>query len=94
MDFWNRKKVRELEIERKRLIDDRDAEIKKLKSEIDGLEKRLRGDRVCDGYCQLCEHGIMQEYTLFPNDYPVESGVKFSCALDCKCKDFKKREGQ
>ena len=85
MDFWNRQKVKDLEI---RL---NIAEIKNrgLQKQIEKLEAKLSGGRICDGYCENCKHGI-QYYNI-----GIFAGAPFpsyKCELDCKCKDFDLKE--
>lgn len=75
MDFWNRKKVRRLE----RTIDE-------YKRDIEKLESRLKGDRVCGGYCKKCAHGIQAENFFMGAVYNT-----IACELDCKCKDFQRK---
>ena len=57
MDFWNRKKVKDLEIR----LNIAESENRCLQKQIEKLEAKLSGDRVCDGYCENCKHGI-QDY--------------------------------
>lgn len=87
MDFWNRKKVRELESRVRELEENREIMMAKL----DEAKKKLRGDRVCDGYCDKCAHSIPVEGYYMGGVY-----TRYSCELDCKCKDFQKKdkEGQ
>lgn len=86
MDFWNRKKVRRLEEEiriYKREIIDKDDLISRLREQLDEAERKIRGDRVCDGYCHVCNHGVkMTRY------YVGGTYEQYICELDCKCKDF------
>lgn len=56
--------------------------------EIALLNKKLKGDRVCTGYCRTCKHAIDNGATwymgvFYPND-PL-------CDLECKCKDFERK---
>ena len=81
MDFWNRKKVEDLEIK----LDIAESKARNLQKKIEKLEAKLRGDRVCDWYCKNCKHGI-QYYNI--GIYPI-TGCE--CALDCKCKDFERK---
>lgn len=85
MDFWNRKKVRKLESKIKWIDKDND----RLRKELDELKKKLRGERVCDGYCKTCIHGIEQGQF-----YPGGFYTAYTCELDCKCKDFQKKDAE
>lgn len=61
-------------------------ELKNAREKVEQLESRLRGDRVCDGYCQLCSHGIKSDaFSPLIGKYD-----KWCCVLNCKCKDFEK----
>lgn len=81
MDFWNRQKVKELELK----IGFKEKEIEVLKDKLRLAEKKIKGERVCGGYCQKCVHGIERiENMGFMGGY--------TCELDCKCKDFQKKE--
>ena len=85
MDFWNRKKVEELK-SKIRIAESREIE---LELKIEKLKAQIRGDRVCDGYCKNCKHSICT-----PNN-DIFTGVicyTYQCALDCRCKDFERKE--
>lgn len=82
MEFWNRKKVKDLEIR----LNIAESKNRGLQKQIEKLEAKLSGDRVCDGYCESCKHGI-QCYIM--GIYPIPS---YRCDLDCKCKDFERKE--
>lgn len=85
MDFWNRKKVRELEkkvqeLKRKNgeLVDENIS----LKEKIANLNKQISGEHIQSPYCQRCKHGILLGTSYY-------SGLpSFACSLDCMCKDF------
>lgn len=79
MDFWNRKKVRELELE----ISHKESEIESLRNQLQLAEKKIKGERVCGGYCKQCTHGIQDENFFMGAVYNT-----IACELDCKCKDF------
>lgn len=81
MGFWNRKKVRNLEFE----ISYKDSEIESLKNQLQLTEKKIKGGRVCDGYCKSCCHAIVVQNYCMGGLYQ-----SYSCELDCKCKDFKR----
>lgn len=84
MDFWNRKKVADLEEENCRLIRERNDAL----SRVAELQKRISGERVCGGYCQVCKYG-------FPSQVPQYVGAgwynPWMCILDCKCKEFEQK---
>ncbi len=54
------------------------------------LHSILRGERVCDGYCERCEHGLTK-YMNHPY-YPDYQCISMQCDLDCKCPDFRRKE--
>ena len=65
-----------------------EKELKDTRKQLEQLEARLRGDRVCDGYCKLCSHGIKRDaFSPLIGNYDT-----WCCVLDCKCKDFEKKE--
>ena len=84
MDFWNRKKVADLEWQVSSLREQRDN----LLSDIERLETRMRGERVCGGHCQKCKHGFQAEV---PQYVGVGWYNPWMCLLDCKCKDFEQK---
>ena len=84
MDFWNRKKVKDLE----KRLNMTESENRDLQTQIEKLEAQLRGGRVCDGYCENCKHGI-QDYASGICIDPLTPYYK--CDLDCKCKDFERK---
>lgn len=86
IDFFNRRKLDELDAENESLKIDVEA----LRRENERLTAKLRGDRVCDGCCSVCKHGVLVP-VYSPMYGPVASYV---CALECKCKDFKQRVDQ
>lgn len=54
------------------------------------LKAKLCGDRVCDGYCENCKHGLgTQSYHPVFGNY-----ISWKCELDCKCKDFERKPEQ
>ena len=66
--------------------------IKRQKEQIDKLKSMLRGERVCDGYCVNCEHHL-SENTCHNIGFGITERVRIiTCALDCKCPDFKRKE--
>ena len=76
-----KKRIAELESEIARLS----ADLKSKNDEIDDLESRLRGDRVCSISCQRCIHAIKYPvYNAFGSTY-----TSYMCELDNKCKDYK-----
>lgn len=85
MDFWNREKVMEL---RRTICDLQDDNVR-LKEMLDKAEKKLRGERVCDGYCKTCIHSIEQEQYAYGGVYTT-----YTCELDCKCKEFQKKDAE
>lgn len=85
MDFWNRKKVEELE-SKLRVAESREIE---LELKIEKLKAQIRGDRVCDGYCEKCKHGIKDYASGICIGPPIPY---YQCALNCKCKDFERKE--
>ena len=85
MDFWSRKKVEELE-SKLRVAESREIE---LELKIEKLKAQIRGDRVCDGYCKNCKHSIA---TLNDNIFADASCYTYKCTLNCKCKDFERKE--
>lgn len=90
-DLFNREALRakdaELSIVKLEIANAR-SKVDELKAEVDTLTAKLRGDRVCDGYCENCVHGIKTE-----RFHPLYGEtVSFNCELDCKCKDFEKKE--
>ena len=60
---------------------------KALKKENEELKSRICGDRVCDGYCNICNHGIKKQ-SFSPIDGLCDTWI---CELNCKCKDFEKK---
>lgn len=64
------------------------SKIDELKAEVDTLTAKLRGDRVCDGYCTLCKNSV--KGISFSSVFGEH--LTWSCTLDCKCKDFEKKE--
>lgn len=85
MDFWNRKKVKDLEI-RLNIAESKNSGLQK---QIEKLEAKLSGDRVCDGYCENCKHGIKDYASGICIGPPIPY---YQCALNCKCKDFERKE--
>lgn len=83
IDFFNRRKLDELEAENESLKSDAEA----LRSENERLTAKLRGERVCDGCCAVCKHGVLTP-TWFPAPMVVVNA--FVCELECKCKDFER----
>ena len=87
MDFWNRKKVAELEEENRRLRRERDDAL----SRVGELKKRISGERVCGAYCEKCKHGFQTEVQQYVG---VGWYNPWRCLLDCKCNGFEKKEGK
>ena len=85
MDFWNRKKVEDLEIR----LNIEESKNRSLQKQIEKLKAKLSGDRVCDGYCENCKHGIQDYASGICIGPPIPY---YKCALDCKCKDFERQE--
>lgn len=63
----------------------------KAKKQIDKLKSMLRGERVCDGYCEWCEHAISKKTKIYTG-YGVSETSDYTCSLDCKCPDFTRKE--
>ena len=70
------------------------AEIEELKRDYDDLKedyelqkKKLSGDRICSEFCSDCKYG-------FPHSYNILGRPMYICLLDCKCKDFKRKESE
>lgn len=82
MDFWNRQKVRELELD----ISHKDSEIESLTNRLRLAEKKIQGERVCGGYCKTCVHAIEGMNYSLGCCY-----TSYTCELDCKCKDFQRK---
>lgn len=82
MDFWNRKRVKDLEIR----LNIAESKNRGLQKQIEKLEAKLSGNRVCDGYCENCKHGIQYYVGGICIGPPI-----YKCALDCKCKDFDRK---
>lgn len=85
MDFWNMQKVRELELE----ISHKESEIESLRNQLQLAEKKIKGERVCDGYCQECAHAI-EGFGYIPGG----CYTSYTCELDCKCKDFQRKDAE
>lgn len=83
IDLFNRRKCDELEAENESLKSDVEA----LRRENERLTAKLRGDRVCDGCCAICKHGVLTP-TWFPAQMKAVNA--FICELECKCKDFER----
>lgn len=77
IDFWNRRLVKDQKEKIKWLEQANDD----LRKELENNQKIMMGERVCTEYCERCIHGI---YT-GPYD-------KCLCELECKCKDYLRRE--
>ena len=58
-------------------------EISRLKQQVKELSSRINGERVCDGYCKHCDHGINNSHMCYS---------QYTCELSCMCKDFKRKE--
>lgn len=71
----------------KRRIEELENVIEGLKSTLAVADKKLRGDRVCDSYCSKCKYGISKTAFAGISPYTI-----YTCALDCKCKDFERSE--
>lgn len=70
------------------------AEIEELKRDYDDLKedyelqkKKLSGERVCSEFCERCKYGILHGYNLLGHR-------AYSCLLNCKCKDFERKESE
>lgn len=59
--------------------------LKSRSEEVDRLEKMIKGERVCGGYCANCIHRVPELTD------PFWERVRFSCDLDCKCPDFQRK---
>lgn len=85
MDFWNKRKVRELELR----LESRDSKVEQLEEENNRLRKKISGERVCSEVCGKCKYGIcISGYNL--GGIYVQSYYK--CELDNKCKDFMRKD--
>lgn len=95
MDLFNKKKLedteRELFMANKKKLENTELElseankqIERQREQIKSLERKIKGGRVCDGYCQVCTHGVKEQYSM--------GFVQYTCLLDCKCKDFDGRK--
>lgn len=75
MDFWNRKKVANLQRENERLkgINSR------LKAEIVDLAKQTAGDGICGRYCKECIYGFKSDSIYL---------ISWGCLRNCKCNNF------
>ncbi len=85
MDFWNRKKVYNLEEENRRLRNERDDAL----SRVAELQNRISGKRVCGGYCEKCKHGFQ---TVVPQYVGAGWYNPWMCLLNCNCKEFEQKE--
>ena len=68
------------------------AEIEELKRDYDDLKedyelqkKKLSGERVCSVFCQTCKNGLK---------YKTWTGTYYDCLLNCRCKDFERKESE
>ena len=90
--WW--KKIDDLEFElrqSKRNEKELSDGLDRAKEQIYKLKSMLRGERVCDGYCEWCEHAISKTTTIYTG-YGVSETSNYTCSLDCKCPDFKRKE--
>lgn len=71
----------------KRRAENAEGIAKSLKEKNVELMARLNGERVCDGYCDICNHGIKKQ------SYSPVAGIcdTWICELSCKCKDFERK---
>lgn len=83
MDIFNKRKLIVLQQD----LDSANRGKENLREKCKRLEKQLRGDRVCDGYCKNCRHAVRNEYTFMLQGKYTD----YTCELDCKCTDFKQK---
>lgn len=82
MDIFNKKKIVKYEEDLVHMKQDMDA----LRKENDTLKRKINGERVCSGYCAVCKNRIEETHYGFA----IGSYKTYSCALDCRCKDFER----
>ena len=78
--FKNFKTKRQLKTEIEELKRDYDD----LKEDYELQKKKLNGGRVRTEFCCHCKYGIFHSCDIFGHSL-------YTCLLDCKCKDFKKK---
>lgn len=76
-------------VESKKQLKERIAELEKIvkskDEDIQTLHLRLSGKHICTGYCKACVHGILSV-----DNFLGRGRVGYICALEAKCKDFKR----
>ena len=91
-------KIKELE----RIIEQKNGQITKLENDVKSCEekcklkdeeitllnKTLKGDRVCTGYCRTCKHAIDNGTTWYMGAFYPNNPL---CDLECKCNDYKRK---
>lgn len=56
------------------------------------LKSIIRGERVCDGYCERCTHHIEKQGQCKSNGFYWYKSIIFDCDLMCRCPDFNRKE--
>ena len=68
-----------------------------IRNEAEILRRKLKGERVCDNYCECCQHSYKIDETCSDScryqayrkqDIEDVNYNKYNCLLDCKCSDF------
>ncbi len=94
--MFNIKRVRILEMENRLLkskVKGYELSNKQLKKDYKALELEqiAQGKRTCTGYCKVCKYGISMQNAVNIECYSSNSEIKYLCALNCKCADFKNK---
>lgn len=72
---------------------EKNKELAKKVAEYECREKeKVSGNHDCSGYCNDCEHSFISDKAYYSN-YGFAYAMKL-CALDRKCKDYKKKENE
>lgn len=94
MDLFGKKKIEQLERDVnywKRMYEDESRRNNNHLKEIELLQAKIRGERVCDGYCKYCINGVTEEREFY-SDGTWRKDEKYTCIHDCKCKDFERKD--